>query len=90
MLSPSAVRGEIPEAAETYAFLNTAYPCLNEKQLAIGDTCFKYKNNQLTEVQIKNMTEKAGAVMTYNISRLEKNKTYFANGMLVSDEQSDQ
>ena len=30
--------GEIPEAEETYAFLNTAYPCLNEKQLAIGET----------------------------------------------------
>ena len=30
--------GEIPEAKETYAFLNTAYPCLNEKQLAIGET----------------------------------------------------
>jgi len=31
-------RGEIPEAASTYAFLSTAYPCLNEKQLAIGET----------------------------------------------------
>jgi len=31
-------KGEIPEASETYAFLNTAYPCLNEKQLAIGET----------------------------------------------------
>jgi dipeptidase len=30
--------GEIPEAKETYAYLNTAYPCLNEKQLAIGET----------------------------------------------------
>jgi dipeptidase len=30
--------GEIPEVVETYAFLNTAYPCLNEKQLAIGET----------------------------------------------------
>jgi dipeptidase len=30
--------GEIPEVRETYAFLNTAYPCLNEKQLAIGET----------------------------------------------------
>jgi dipeptidase len=28
----------VPEVAETYAFLNTAYPCLNEKQLAIGET----------------------------------------------------
>ena len=31
-------KGEIPEVAETYAFLNTAYPCMNEKQLAIGET----------------------------------------------------
>jgi dipeptidase len=31
-------KGEIPEVRETYAFLNTAYPCLNEKQLAIGET----------------------------------------------------
>jgi dipeptidase len=30
--------GEIQEANETFAFLNTAYPCLNEKQLAIGET----------------------------------------------------
>jgi dipeptidase len=30
--------GEIPQASHTYAFLNTAYPCLNEKQLAIGET----------------------------------------------------
>lgn len=32
--------GEIPEASHTYAYLNTAYPCLNEKQLAIGETTF--------------------------------------------------
>lgn len=31
-------KGEIPEVEETYAYLNTAYPCLNEKQLAIGET----------------------------------------------------
>jgi dipeptidase len=31
-------KGEIPEIKETYAFLNTAYPCMNEKQLAIGET----------------------------------------------------
>src|SRR5512143_728120 len=30
--------GEIPEADETYAFLNTAYPCMNENQLAIRET----------------------------------------------------
>jgi len=31
-------KGEIPEVRSTYAFLSTAYPCLNEKQLAIGET----------------------------------------------------
>ena len=34
------VAGEIPQAAYTYSYLNTAYPCLNEKQLAIGETTF--------------------------------------------------
>lgn len=32
--------GQIPEAAHTYAYLNTAYPSLNEKQVAIGETTF--------------------------------------------------
>lgn len=32
--------GEIPEAKHTYAYLNTAYPCMNEKQLGIGETTF--------------------------------------------------
>jgi len=32
------LKGEIPEVAETFAFLNTAYPALNEKGLAIGET----------------------------------------------------
>lgn len=31
-------KGEIPQVAETYAFLNVAYPCMNEHQLAIGET----------------------------------------------------
>ena len=31
-------RGTIPQAKHTYRFLNTAYPCLNEKQLAMGET----------------------------------------------------
>jgi len=32
------VLGEIPEIAESFAFLDTAYPCVNEHQLAIGET----------------------------------------------------
>ena len=34
------IAGIIPQVAHTYAYLNTAYPCLNEKQLAIGETTF--------------------------------------------------
>ena len=34
------VVGTIPEVAQTYAYLNCAYPCLNEKQLAIGEATF--------------------------------------------------
>ncbi len=32
--------GEIPQVESTYAFINTAYPCMNEKQLAIGESTF--------------------------------------------------
>jgi len=32
------LKGEIPEAKSTFAYLNTAYPCINEKQLAMGET----------------------------------------------------
>ncbi|MBP5341620.1 MAG: C69 family dipeptidase [Bacteroidales bacterium] len=34
------VAGTIAEVEHTYAYLNTAYPCLNEKQLAIGESTF--------------------------------------------------
>jgi len=30
--------GQIPQVEETYGFINTAYPCINEKQVAIGET----------------------------------------------------
>ena len=32
------VRGVIPQVRHTYRYLDTAYPCLNEKQLAMGET----------------------------------------------------
>ena len=32
--------GEIPQVEETFGYLNTAYPSLNEKQLAIGESTF--------------------------------------------------
>ena len=32
------VRGYIPQVDHTYRFLDVAYPCLNEKQVGIGET----------------------------------------------------
>ena len=34
------VAGWIPQAGETYGYINTAYPCMNEHQLAIGESTF--------------------------------------------------
>ena len=31
-------KGEIPQVNHTFRYLDTAYPCLNEKQLAMGET----------------------------------------------------
>lgn len=43
------VMGEIPQVRSTYAYLNTAYPCLNEKQLAIGETTFSGPDTLVNE-----------------------------------------
>ena len=32
--------GTIPEALRTYGYINTPLPCMNEKQLAIGESTF--------------------------------------------------
>jgi len=42
-------KGRIPAVEKTYAYLNTAYPCLNEKQLAIGETTIDGRKELLNE-----------------------------------------
>ncbi len=32
--------GEIPQVEKTHGFINTAYPCMNDQQLAIGESTF--------------------------------------------------
>lgn len=54
------VAGTIPEVMHTYAYLNTGYPCLNEKQLAIGESTFSGPD---TMVNTKGM---------FNIEELER------------------
>ncbi|MDD4141921.1 MAG: C69 family dipeptidase [Bacteroidales bacterium] len=41
--------GEIPEVPHTYAYMNTAYPCMNEKQLAIGESTFSGPDTLVNE-----------------------------------------
>ena len=60
---------------------------IKAKQLQPGDICYKYSNNRLEEVVLKTITKYPGKVMTYNISKLTRNKNYFANGILVSNEE---
>ncbi|HMT68215.1 MAG TPA: C69 family dipeptidase, partial [Bacteroidales bacterium] len=42
-------KGEIPQVKSTYAYLNTAYPCLNEKQLAMGETTIYGKRELINQ-----------------------------------------
>ena len=59
---------------------------LESQQLQIGDKCFKYVGDKLIPIQVTRIIEKNGAVKTYNITRLQRNKNYFANQILVSNE----
>lgn len=54
-------KGTIPQVRHTYAFLNTAYPCLNEKQLAMGET---------TIVGRDTLQNKAGMFMIEELARV--------------------
>lgn len=41
----TTVKGTIPSVPETFSYMNVGYPCLNEKQLAIGETTFNGKRD---------------------------------------------
>ncbi|MCQ2271082.1 MAG: C69 family dipeptidase [Bacteroidales bacterium] len=43
------LKGEIPEVSHTFAYLNTAYPCMNEKQLAMGESTFSGPDTLVNE-----------------------------------------
>ena len=55
------LKGEIPEAKSTFAYLNTAYPCINEKQLAIGETTISGR---------KELINKKGLFMIEELQRI--------------------
>jgi dipeptidase len=43
------VKGEIPQVAETYAYFNVAYPAMNQKQLAIGETTISGRRDLIND-----------------------------------------
>jgi len=49
--------GFIPQVSETYAFINTAYPVMNEYQLAIGETTFGGKRELRSQEGLLNCPE---------------------------------
>lgn len=42
--------GSIPQIAQTYSFINTAYPCVNEHQLGIGESTFNGREELKSDV----------------------------------------
>ena len=56
-------KGTLPEARSTYQFLNTAYPCLNEKQLGIGETTITGR---------KALVNKKGMFMIEELQRISR------------------
>ena len=52
------------------------------QQLEVGDICYKYNNGVLEKIPLTNIKEEWGEVQTYIFS-LEKDKTFFANNILV-------
>jgi len=59
---------------------------LEAKQLVVGDKCYKYVNGKLNLIELQSLKETINNVQTYNINSLQKNHTYFANGILVDNE----
>lgn len=45
-------KGKIPQVPETYAYINTAYPVMNEYQLAIGETTFGGKRELHSDIGV--------------------------------------
>lgn len=46
----SAIKtGEIPQVKYTYGYINSAYPCINEKQLAMGESTFGGREELISE-----------------------------------------
>ena len=53
-----------------------------------GDTVLSYEKGKLIKIQILSLTNKKEEVEMYNAEFVEKNNTFFANGILVHNKYS--
>ena len=60
-LSKQELKGEIPQAAETYKYLNATLPPINEHQVAVGESTFGGK---------KEMRSDIGLIDYYEVNRI--------------------
>lgn len=59
---------------------------IKARQLEVGDKCYSYSNGELIFINVLSMEKVNGTFITYNISELNNNNNYFANGVLVNNE----
>ncbi len=55
--------GEIPQVAHTYKYFATAYPCLNEHQLAIGESTFTGRKEMQSDAGLIDCTALCELIM---------------------------
>lgn len=59
---------------------------IKARQLEIGDKCYSYSNGELIFINVLSVEKINGTFISYNISELNNNNNYFANGVLVNNE----
>lgn len=55
--------GEIPQVAHTYGYINTAYPCINDHQLAVGESTFGGREELYSEKGLIDCTQLVALMM---------------------------
>ncbi len=67
------LKGEIPQVSHTFRYLDTAYPCLNEKQLAMGETTISGRDT---------LRNKKGVFMIEELQRIALERCSTARGAI--------
>ena len=55
--------GQIPQVPHTYAYVNTAYPCMNEKQVGIGESTIGGRSELKSDVGLIDCQRLCGLIL---------------------------